>query len=290
MAKRSTGIVRDGRPYRFSVDDMVIDQYGPIVGAIGIAVYITLVRHADRSAHAELSYDRIANTLAIGRSTAIRTLRKLADAGLITIEAQTDESGNPIAANIYTLCPIGEQKRESRDRGGVHSDMGGIHSDTPPIHSDMGGVSEINGGGVTAVYIGSSLSSKNHDSPPPPTPSTANGGGGDQPAEKTELYFWLLANGVDSVSAAEKVQHHDLVLVQTMYRQMVGDATGDDRGKRIGRFMRKLIDAGPIVREPRQPAPATPTSYTRPPDALDPQEAARRMVAAGPPWKQKESP
>jgi hypothetical protein len=103
--------------------------------------------------------------------------------------------------------------------------------------------------------------------PPPPTPTnghTPNGGGGvlieQEPpkTERTELYHWLRSVGVDSPLAAERNQHHDLALTQAMFQRMVGDATGDERKKRIGRFIRALEADGPTRPRPTPPPAAPP--------------------------------
>jgi len=105
---------------------------------------------------------------------------------------------------------------------------------------------------------------------PPPTPAnghTPNGGGGDfqtqqehPKTERTDLYHWLRSVGVDSPLAAERNQYHDLALTQAMFKRMVGESIGDERKKRIGRFIRALEADGPAPPRPTPPpaAPAPP--------------------------------
>lgn len=81
--------------------------------------------------------------------------------------------------------------------------------------------------------------------------------GGD---DKTELYHWLRAHGVNAPAAALRNQHHDLAATQAMYAQMVGSATGAQRQKLIGAFVKALDADGPQVRA----APARPVVPDRP--------------------------
>lgn len=105
--------------------------------------------------------------------------------------------------------------------------------------------------------------------PPPPNPSApaeqVGGGGGGESIElpppngkpaKTELYYWLLDAGVKSAAAALRVQHHDPDQTKAMFQQEVGSTSGDEREKRIGRFMRALEADGPRVRPKSAPPPA----------------------------------
>jgi hypothetical protein len=121
--------------------------------------------------------------------------------------------------------------------------------------------------------------------PPPPTPSAPAeqvGGGGSLSREepvKTELYYWLLDAGIKSPDAAARNQHHDPDLTKAMFRQMVGDAIGDDREKRIGRFMKALTADGPRVRPKPAPPPIAPTTPARPPDRNDRATTAQKLRA-----------
>jgi hypothetical protein len=124
MAKHEPQIRDRRKPGWFYLDDAVIDQHGPTIGPYGVAVYTGLARHANAQGETSVGYNRLATTLAMSRNKVISTLRALADEGLITIEPQTDDSGNPIAANIYTLCVIPDQKRVNSDRGVPHSGRG----------------------------------------------------------------------------------------------------------------------------------------------------------------------
>lgn len=94
----------------------------------------------------------------------------------------------------------------------------------------------------------------------------AHGGGGEDRSNgkpnKTELYHWLRANGVKSADAALRNQHHDLAATQAFYRSVVGDSVGDEREKRIGRFMKSLSADGP------PPIPPSPANGRRP--AIEP--------------------
>jgi Helix-turn-helix domain len=66
------------RPYSFRVDNIIIDEYGEKIGAIGVAIYNVLARHADRvTGICYPSIRLIAKKLALGRTTVKKYLRIL---------------------------------------------------------------------------------------------------------------------------------------------------------------------------------------------------------------------
>jgi DNA-binding MarR family transcriptional regulator len=291
MAKARRDTIHDARDLPvFVVDDALIDRHGAQIGAYGVAVYTTLARYAKQGHATILAYQTIADALGIGRTTVRDTIKRLAEIDLIRVEPQTDDAGNPIASNRYTLLPIGDKKAETQPRGGAATRQGVPPHDTP-LPPDDGGVPPADspyrhtaGGVPPHVYMDHDpLLDRKIESPPPPVV----GGGGDSIEQeppngkpnKTELYHWLRQNGVDSPAAAERNQHHDPDLTRAMFQRMVGDSNGDDRKKRIGRFIRALEADGPTPPRPAAtlapPAPA----YVRPADALDPREAVARMAA-----------
>jgi hypothetical protein len=121
MAKHTPPRARDRRdPGWFWVDNSIIDRYGADLGPIGIALYAALARHADRDGRAFPAFDTLAKLIGTSRRTAITYLQRMEALGVIAIDAQTDAAGNPIAANIYTLCAIPQQSAGAA-RGGCRS-------------------------------------------------------------------------------------------------------------------------------------------------------------------------
>ena len=102
------------RAHFFSIDNDIIDVYGPTIGAIGVAIYAVLARFANRTTgECWPSIERIARTLDLARSTVKVYLHKLKDAGLIDIIERQDAAGDP-TSNLYTLLdpsPVAVDKR-----------------------------------------------------------------------------------------------------------------------------------------------------------------------------------
>lgn len=262
MAKARRDAIHDARDLPvFVVDDALIDRYGPRIGAYGVAVYATMARFAKHGHATVLAYQTIADALGIARSTAQSTIRRLADAGMIHIEPQTDDAGNPIASNRYVLLPIGDNKAETPHGEGTATRYP-LPPHGTPLPSESRGYRHTVGGVPPDVYMShDSLLDTSHDSPSPPT--EGGGDGGDQKPKKTELYHWLRAHGVDSPQAAERNQHHDLALTQAMFSRMVGQSIGDDRKKRVGRFIRALEADGPTPTPASLAAPPPPPAWRR---------------------------
>lgn len=274
MARPHT--IRDGRkPGWFYMDDAVIDRYGPAIGAIGIATYAALARHANSAGQTALAYQTVAGAIKSSRNTVIRTLRKLAEEGLITIESQTDDAGNPIAANVYTLCVIPDQKQAGA-HGGVPTvapprptaERGGTHSCTPPDPQLNRGYPQLHGGVPTVAYEGHDpYRDHDHDSPPP-TPPTPPSGGGDSDSDRglTETEAFLLDEQFSG-----KMAYHFRSLDLGAARQDIRRAkkSGADNGSIIERWK---------VRPPR---PRADLALAAPLHTLDdthsPEETARRL-------------
>lgn len=127
----STDTVIDKRGHGFFViDNALIDRHGPEIGAYAIAVYVTLVRHADENGAAWPSRKRVASLLKCSPDTVDRAIRALIESGLITKTARVSESGDA-DTNAYTLLKV-EGGRSQRLRGrsqrrgvAAHSGEGG---------------------------------------------------------------------------------------------------------------------------------------------------------------------
>lgn len=102
----------DGRDHPFFiVDNAVLLDYGPQIGAIGVAVYTAIAVHASGKGvrTAFPSYGTLARLLDLSRPTVIKAVQKLAAAGLVTVtvnETTAADGRTRHSTNTYTLCRI----------------------------------------------------------------------------------------------------------------------------------------------------------------------------------------
>jgi len=242
---------RDARaPGWFWSDNDLIDHYGPIIGAYGVAVYCALARYADRDGRAFPSYERLAKQLSISRRTVIRTIAVLIEQKLVESEARTKPNGDP-DSNCYVLIPIARQSQERA----VPSD-----SQTLPSDSQTLGV-------VTHSHLGSDSQSPKEDSwnktqpPPPPNPpapaARAGGGGGfEQP---TETQVALLTFGFNAKSAA---RFRDLPLDVVQAELRAARARGSGAGSLVEAWK---VSPPTVPRPPDAPPNLPPAYYAAPP-------------------------
>jgi hypothetical protein len=104
------------RPNSFRVDNIIVDEYGEKIGAIGVAIYNVLSRHADRQTGiCYPSIGTIAKKLALGRTTVKKYLRILLNHSLIAISARLSNEGDP-TSNCYMLLDPSPEKVALRRR------------------------------------------------------------------------------------------------------------------------------------------------------------------------------
>ena len=104
------------RPNSFRVDNIIIDEYGEKIGAIGVAIYNVLSRHADRETGiCYPSIRLIARKLALGRTTVKKYLRILLNHSLIAISSRLSDEGDP-TSNLYMLLDPSPEKVALRRR------------------------------------------------------------------------------------------------------------------------------------------------------------------------------
>jgi GntR family transcriptional regulator len=104
------------RPNSFRVDNIIIDEYGEKIGAIGVAIYNVLARHADRETGICYPGIRlIARKLALGRTTVKKYLRILLNHCLIAISPRLSDEGDP-TSNLYMLLDPSPEKVALRRR------------------------------------------------------------------------------------------------------------------------------------------------------------------------------
>jgi hypothetical protein len=93
------------RPNTFRVDNIIVDEYGEKIGAIGVAIYNVLARHADRETGiCYPSIRLIARKLALGRTTVKKYLRILLNHCLIAISSRLSDEGDPTSNLYITGC------------------------------------------------------------------------------------------------------------------------------------------------------------------------------------------
>jgi len=98
--------IRDRREaHWFWIHDIIVDIYGPQIGAYGIAVYAALARYADREGHATPSLTTLARTLHISRNTILKTLETLTVHHLLAKSQRVARAGHH-EENIYTLLSL----------------------------------------------------------------------------------------------------------------------------------------------------------------------------------------
>jgi hypothetical protein len=129
------------RPNTYRIDNIIVDDYGEKIGAIGIAVYNALARYADRQTG--VCYPcigTIARKLKLGRTTVKKYLRILLKYDLIAITSRWDEQGDP-TSNSYMLLDPSPEKVALRRRqlealltpqSGTFKLDGGRSPDDPP--------------------------------------------------------------------------------------------------------------------------------------------------------------
>ena len=129
------------RPHTYRVDNIIVDEYAEKIGAIGVAIYNVLARHADRETGiCYPSIGTIAKKLKLGRTTVKKYLRILLKHCLIAISSRLSDEGDP-TSNLYMLLdPSPEQVALRRLRlealltpqEGTFTFEGGGSPDDPP--------------------------------------------------------------------------------------------------------------------------------------------------------------
>jgi DNA-binding IclR family transcriptional regulator len=77
------------------LNNALLDTYGPIIGAHGIAVYAVLARFTDHTGQSCYpSYHTIAQRLNLSRGKVIAIIHQLEACGLVRREPRTDEAGD----------------------------------------------------------------------------------------------------------------------------------------------------------------------------------------------------
>ena len=128
------------RAHSYLTDNAIIDEYGPKIGAHGVAVYHALNRFADRQTG--ICWPKIKTIgarILLSESSVKRSLQTLKAVGLITIDPRWSDDGDR-TSNLFTLIPLATvAKRQQAAAEVVESpaapvtDGGGISENPPPI-------------------------------------------------------------------------------------------------------------------------------------------------------------
>ena len=96
-------VVRDMRTNeRFWVHDMIVDEYGPLLGADVFAIYSSLSCMANKDQYCWPSLSRLARHWGKGRATIVRAVTLLSDLKLIHVQRGMNDDGSK-ANNVYYL-------------------------------------------------------------------------------------------------------------------------------------------------------------------------------------------
>jgi len=172
--------VKDRRPGFAIIDNALIDDYGPTIGAYGIAAYCILVRFAKADGtDAYPSYQTVADLMNTSRSTAIRAIKKLTQLGLI--EKESRRSKGESLSNIYVLVDI-KRMRVSQVVGSVPQQPPSVPQRLPSVSQQLGSVPGTpdqdtnNKTPITRVRAFESERARAATpTPPPATPPAVNG-------------------------------------------------------------------------------------------------------------------
>lgn len=132
--------VEDNRRHNFFIiDNEVLDLYGPHIGAIGVALYATLVRYAGTKTTCFPSHDTIASKIGVSRKTVVDYAHRLAgtdkatilqEAGLpplIAIHRRMRQGGG-MTSHLYELLPV--------TKGDSHGVTSGVSGCNPRLHEE----------------------------------------------------------------------------------------------------------------------------------------------------------
>ena len=102
-------------PYSFRIDNIVIDEYGEKIGAIGMAIYSVFSRYADRRTNEAFpNHKTIAKKLKIGVSTVKRYIKVLIAHGLVVVQPRFDKAGDRSSNLVILLDPTPDGKERRR--------------------------------------------------------------------------------------------------------------------------------------------------------------------------------
>lgn len=167
----------------------VVDEFGPVLKANGLAVYLALCQHATRSALAcNPAIGTLAACVGVSRSTVERALRLLRSLRLIEVEETLTHRGQ--RTNVYVLTDP-PHHREAGGAPGAHGG-GAVPPTAPPRPIDGGAPSIGQGGAVpqTAPAVEpEDLNQSAGSAPASPTSAAAPEEEGRAPVDRVVLHW-----------------------------------------------------------------------------------------------------
>jgi hypothetical protein len=129
------GVRSKGHSGWFWANNALVDEFGQIIGAHGIAVYTVLARFADHTSQScHPSFQTIAKRLKLSRRKVIAIVAQLEACGLVRRESRVDEAGDA-QSNRYTLLRVEPVIREEvvHDvyQGSASGALGVVHTVHP---------------------------------------------------------------------------------------------------------------------------------------------------------------
>ena len=123
------------------IDNAIIDDMLPKIGAYGLAVYTVIKRHLNwTTGQCNPSYNRIAKIIGIDRSTVIRKVKILQKLGLIAANLQFKEDGSPTSNQFEFYQESSQKKKAAGNPGSTQkSSTAQMRSSTkppPPVAQD----------------------------------------------------------------------------------------------------------------------------------------------------------
>jgi len=108
----------------FHLDNAVIDEYLPKIGVTAFAVYACIVRHADRTGTAFPSYTKLQEELGTGRSQVAAAIKKIVDAGLVTVKqgARSQNIYHVVTVSTSSAVELVSNQNQSRIGTGTSSE------------------------------------------------------------------------------------------------------------------------------------------------------------------------
>ena len=90
------------------MEEAVLKEHGPAMGAFGFAVYCVLAKHADATGRCYPSQARIAAMLNLSRPTVATNLRLLCGLGLVRIVSKERNKVTvyQLVGNLYEKAPL----------------------------------------------------------------------------------------------------------------------------------------------------------------------------------------
>lgn len=133
---------RDARRHDFfMIDNEVVDNYGHVIGPIGIAVYCYLARRAGNGGPCFPAHDTIAKAIGVSKKSVVEYLSRLAGEDkeevlasndltpLIKIQRRTRQDGGA-TSNDYYLLPVAKNTQTPDTSGATPSNPGTHEEDT----------------------------------------------------------------------------------------------------------------------------------------------------------------